>query len=296
MHAIDDIVTPVSLHPLIRRIVARNPSAFTLDGTQTYLVGRGVVAVIDPGPDLPAHVRSILLATQGERIAHIVCTHTHTDHSPAAQTLREVTGAQITGCDMLRSSACFTSDEAGHFDLRYHPDRVLRDGETIAGPDWTLKAVETPGHTSNHICLALPEAEALFTGDHIMGWSTTVISPPDGNMSQYMASLDKLMLRSDSIYYPAHGDAILNPRELVMRYMEHRRARGKQVIEALTAGPSEIDHLVGNIYVGLDPSLRSAAAQALLAHLIDLKDRRLAACSGTLWSLVDQIDWPPVAG
>jgi glyoxylase-like metal-dependent hydrolase (beta-lactamase superfamily II) len=285
MHATADIVPPVSLHPLIRRIVAGNPSPFTLDGTQTYLVGRGVVAVIDPGPNLAAHVRSILLATRGERISHIVCTHTHTDHSPAAKALRKATSATIVGCGPLTSSACLTPQEASHFDLLYAPDRALRDGERIEGPDWTLEAIETPGHTSNHICLALLQANALFTGDHVMGWSTTVVSPPDGNMAQYMASLNKLMSRSDSIYYPAHGEAVTNPRELVERYIKHRRVRESQIVKALAAGPMEIHHVVTSIYEGLDKSLYAAASQAILAHLLDLKERGLSACGGVLWSL-----------
>ena len=191
--------TVAVVEPLVRRMLAPNPSPFTYKGTQTYIVGRGEVAVIDPGPDLPEHIEAILAATQGETIVAIVCTHTHRDHSPATRSLKAATGAPIIGCAPL------TIDDAGPradaaFDADYRPDRVLGDGEIISGPGWTLEAVATPGHTSNHLCFALRESAALFSGDHIMRWSTTVVSPPDGDMADYMASLAKLIARDERIY------------------------------------------------------------------------------------------------
>ena len=213
-----------SLHPLVRRLLAPNPSAFTFTGTQTYIVGRGEVAVIDPGPDLDAHVAAILAATQGETIRAIVCTHTHRDHSPASRPLQAATGAEIVGCAPLALADDGPRADAS-FDTDYAPDRVLADGETVDGPGWTLEAVATPGHTSNHLCLALPQADALFTGDHVMGWSTTVVSPPDGDMRDYMASLDKLIGREDAIYYPAHGEPVEKPQRFVRGLAGHRKQR-----------------------------------------------------------------------
>ncbi|HWL47539.1 MAG TPA: MBL fold metallo-hydrolase, partial [Sphingomonadaceae bacterium] len=261
-----------TLHPVVRRLLAGNPSAFTYHGTQTYIVGRGEVAVIDPGPDLASHVEAILAATAGERIAHILCTHTHRDHSPATRPLKAATGARITGCAPLALDDDGPRADAA-FDGDYAPDRVLRDGESIAGPGWTLSAVATPGHTSNHLCFALPEAGALFTGDHVMGWATTVISPPDGDMAAYMASLDRLMVRDDAIYYPAHGDPVEKPQRFVRGLMGHRKQREGQILRQLAEGPQAIPALVARMYRGIDPRLHGAAGRSVLAHLLDLEAR-----------------------
>ena len=272
------------LHPLVRRVLAPNPSPFTYTGTQTYVVGKGEVAVIDPGPDEPAHLEAILAATKGERITAIVCTHTHRDHSPAAAPLQAATGALVIGCAPLALDDDGPRADAA-FDLSYAPDRVLTDGERIEGPDWTLEAVATPGHTSNHICFALPEAGGLFTGDHVMGWSTSVVSPPDGDMAAYMASLEKLMGREDAVYYPAHGEPIENPRRYVRGLAGHRRQREGQIRRLLEQHIGVIPDMVERMYVGIDRRLHAAAGRSVLAHLIDMRDRGLVIEDSGGWKL-----------
>lgn len=276
--------TIVELEPLVRRVLAPNPSAFTYTGTETYIVGRGRVAVIDPGPDIPEHLDAILEATAGETIAAIMCTHTHRDHSPASRPLKARTGAEIVGCAPLALSDDGPRADAA-FDVDYAPDRVLADGETIAGEGWTLRAVATPGHTSNHLCFALEESKALFSGDHVMGWSTTVISPPDGDMADFMASLDLLIQRDDRIYYPAHGDPVEKPQRFVRSLAGHRRQREGQILRLLGEGAAPIPAMVEKMYVGIDPRLHGAAGRSVLAHLIDLRDRGLVVEQGEGWSL-----------
>lgn len=271
--------------PGVRRLLADNPSPFTFTGTYSYIVGAGEVAVIDPGPDLPAHVDALLAATRDERIAAIVCTHTHRDHSPASRPLQAATGAPIIGCAPL------TLDDEGpradaSFDPDYRPDRVLGDGETLGGPGWTLEAVATPGHTSNHICLALPEQAVLFSGDHVMGWSTTIVSPPDGDMGAYMASLERLLGRSETVYFPAHGPQIDDPQDYVRYLIGHRRQREAQILRHLAVGEGRIAVIVSHIYEQLDPSLHPAAARSVLAHLIDLARRGLVEDRGERWVLI----------
>ena len=272
------------LHPLVRRVLAPNPSAFTYTGTQTYLVGRGEVAVIDPGPDLEPHVEAILGATAGERIVAIVCTHTHRDHSPAARALKAATGAPIIGCAPLAIEDDGPRADAA-FDVDYAPDRVLADGGQVSGPGWTIEAVATPGHTSNHLCFALLEAKALFTGDHVMGWSTSVISPPDGDMADYMASLEKLMARDDAVYYPAHGEPVEKPQRFVRGLAGHRKQREGQILRLLREKERPIPSMVEKMYVGVDPRLHGAAGRSVLAHLIDLETRGVVARNGDQWRL-----------
>ncbi len=272
------------LHPLVRRVLAPNPSAFTFTGTQTYVVGQDEVAVIDPGPDLPEHVAAILAATAGERIVAILCTHTHRDHSPAAALLKAATGAEVVGCAPLALSDDGPRADAS-FDMDYAPDRVLADGDRVSGPGWTLEAVATPGHTSNHLCFALPEAQALFTGDHVMGWSTTVISPPDGDMANYMASLDRLMGRDDRVYYPAHGEPVEKPQRLVRGLMGHRKQREGQIVRLLGEAGRAVPEMVEKMYVGLDPRLHGAAGRSVLAHLLDLQGRGTVLRDGETWRL-----------
>jgi glyoxylase-like metal-dependent hydrolase (beta-lactamase superfamily II) len=243
------------------------------------------VAVIDPGPELEGHIDAILAATAGERIVAILCTHTHRDHSPAAKAVKEATGAEIVGCAPL---ALFDegprSDAA--FDESYRPDRVLTNGDRVSGEGWTLEAVATPGHTSNHLCFALPEAQALFTGDHVMGWSTTVISPPDGDMADYMASLDLLMRRTqDMVYYPAHGEPVDNPQRFVRGLAGHRKQREGQILRLLRDAARPIPAMVEKMYAGIDPRLHGAAGRSVLAHLIDLKARGIVAEDGETWRL-----------
>lgn len=275
----------VEVEPLVRRVLAANPGPFTYTGTQTYIVGHGEVAVIDPGPDEPEHVAALIDAVAGEKVVAILCTHTHRDHSPAAVALTAATGAPVVGCAPLVLDDLGPRADAS-FDATYAPDRVLGDGEAVRGPGWTLTALATPGHTSNHLCFALEESGALFTGDHVMGWSTTVVSPPDGDMAAYMASLDRLMARADRVYYPAHGDPVENPQRFVRGLAGHRKQREGQILRLLREGVGHIPTMVERMYVGLDPRLHGAAGRSVLAHLIDLRDRGLAAEQQEEWRLV----------
>jgi glyoxylase-like metal-dependent hydrolase (beta-lactamase superfamily II) len=268
----------------VRRLLAGNPSPFTYTGTQTYIVGAGEVAVIDPGPDLPEHVEAILAATAGERIAAIMCTHTHRDHSPASRPLAAASGAPIVGCMALAIDDDGPRADAA-FDFDYRPDRVLADGERVEGKGWALRAVATPGHTSNHLCFALEGTGALFTGDHVMGWSTTVVSPPDGDMTAYMASLDLLLGRDDRVYHPAHGPAVAKPHAHVRALIAHRRMREKQILKRLDAGEGRIPRLVETMYRDVDPRLHGAAGRSVLAHLVDLEGRGLVGREGETWTL-----------
>lgn len=271
------------LSPLVARVLAPNPSAFTYTGTQSYIVGAGDdVAVIDPGPDDPAHIVALMAAIAGRTVRAIVCTHTHRDHSPATRPLKALTGAPIIGCAPLSLEDDGPRADAA-FDVDYLPDGILADGEQVSGDGWTLEAVATPGHTSNHLCMALLEEDALFTGDHIMGWSTTVVSPPDGDMAAYMRSMQRLVDRSDAVYYPAHGDAVLKPQQLARGMMGHRKQREGQILRLLRTGETEIPGMVAEMYRGVDVRLHPAAGRSVLAHLIDLRDRGMVieAVDGT---------------
>jgi len=258
----------VEISPLIRRVCAENPNAFTFKGTGTYIVGRGKVAVIDPGPLLDAHVEALLAAVKGETVTHILITHTHNDHSPAASPLKAATGAKTYGFGPHgagKKHEGIDVEEGG--DTAFSPDVVLRDGDTINGDGWTFDAVYTPGHTSNHLCFALREEKAFFSGDHVMGWSTTVIAPPDGDMAQYFASLEKLTTRDERLYYPTHGNPIREPLAFVRALIEHRHARERQIEACLQRGLSHIPDMVAVIYSEIDKRLHPAAAMSVLAHL-----------------------------
>jgi glyoxylase-like metal-dependent hydrolase (beta-lactamase superfamily II) len=266
--------------PLIRRIVAENPSPFTFRGTGTYVVGRGSVAVIDPGPDLAPHVQALMQALRGETVTHILVTHTHRDHSPAAAALKAATGAASYGFGP--HGLIGETGEAGA-DLDFRPDHPMVSGDVVEGRGWTLEAVHTPGHASNHLCFALAEEKALFSGDHVMGWSTTVIAPPDGDMAQYMRSLALIQARDDRIYWPTHGGPIREPKPHVQDLVQHRRQRREAVMRALTCEPRTAEDMVATVYPGLAPQLIKAAARSLTAHLIELAQEGLAAADAQGW-------------
>ncbi len=273
------------VEPLVLRVLAPNPSPYTYTGTQTYVVGPvdgPDCAVIDPGPADDAHIAAIVAAVGARRVLAIMCTHTHRDHSPAAAPLAALTGAPVVGCaPLVLQVEGPRSDEA--FDTTYAPDRVLEDGEAMRGTGWTLTAVATPGHTSNHLCYALEESGALFTGDHVMGWSTSVVIPPDGDMGDYMASLEKLMARKDVRYHSAHGAAIEKPKQLVRGMIGHRRQRENQILRLLAEEARPVSGFIPAMYKGLDERLIPAAEMSVTAHLIDLEKRGLAACEGAIW-------------
>jgi glyoxylase-like metal-dependent hydrolase (beta-lactamase superfamily II) len=269
------------LEPGIARVLAHNPSAFTYYGTQTYLIGTNEVAVIDPGPDLPEHVEALEEAIAGRPVAAIMCTHTHRDHSPASRPLAERTGAPLIGCAPLALETVGPRADAS-FDGDYAPARVLQDGEAVELDGEAVVAVATPGHTSNHLCFAY--RGALFSGDHVMGWSTTVVVPPDGDMAEYMRSLEKLRQRDDRIYYPAHGPAVTNPQQYVRHLVGHRMQREKQILALVAQQPRAIPDIVASAYPGLDPRLTVAAGGSVLAHLVDLERRGQVERRGDAWT------------
>ncbi len=264
--------------PLIRRVIAPNPSSFTFHGTGTYIVGRGTVAVIDPGPELPEHVDAILAALEGKTISHQIITHTHLDHSPAARLIAAATGAKTYGFGPHGGSAAGSVEEGGDHD--FVPDVTVGDGDIIAGEGWTLEAVHTPGHTSNHLCFGLAEENALFSGDHVMGWSTSVISPPDGHMGDYFASLQKLLARDDQVYWPTHGAPITDPKPFVEAFVAHRQDRERQITDCLGRSIGAIPAMVEAMYPDIDRGLHPAAARSVLAHLIHMVEDGRAACEG----------------
>jgi glyoxylase-like metal-dependent hydrolase (beta-lactamase superfamily II) len=269
------------LSPYIRRVIARNPSPFSFHGTGTYIIGRGEVAVIDPGPILNDHIQAILDGLVDEKISHILITHTHTDHSPAARILKERTGAPTYGYGPHGAGKKLEGiqvEEGG--DMDFIPDIHVKHGDVIQGNGWTMECVYTPGHTSNHMCFQLQEEKALFTGDHVMGWSTSIISPPDGDMTAYMESLDLLLERDDEIYWPTHGASISNTREYVQTFIEHRLEREAQIIEALNAGHEKITDMVPGMYVDLDEKMYPAAARSVFAAMIRLIDTGKVSCQG----------------
>ncbi|MEH3147542.1 MAG: MBL fold metallo-hydrolase [Methylobacterium frigidaeris] len=266
-----------AVSPLVRRLVCPNGGPFTQSGTCTYVVGHGRVAVIDPGPDHPQHGETLLAALAGETVEAILVTHTHRDHSPGARALKAATGAPILGCGPHRAARALRGQERNLLDAaadaEHRPDRELREGESLAGPGWTLTALDTPGHTMNHLAFAFAEEEALFSGDHVMAWSTSIVAPPDGAMGAYMASLDRLRGRGERIYWPGHGGPVRDPQRFVRALSHHRRAREAAILDRVRAGDRTIAALVAAIYQGLDPALHGAAALSVFAHLEDLAAR-----------------------
>jgi glyoxylase-like metal-dependent hydrolase (beta-lactamase superfamily II) len=271
----------VRVSPRISRVVADNPGPFTFKGTGVYIVGNKDVAVIDPGPDDASHVDALKRALEGRRVTHILVTHTHADHSPAAKPLKEWSGAKTYafgphGSGKLEDGV--RVEEGG--DMQFTPDVRVKDGEIIKGNGFTFECVFTPGHTSNHMCYALREENALFTGDHVMGWSTTVVTPPDGDMAQYMASVKKLMARDDAILYPTHGAPVTDPKPFLAAYLEHRLDREKQIVACIRDGLTTIPQMVARMYADVDKRLHPAASRSVLAHLIQLENENRAVNDG----------------
>lgn len=260
----------VDVAPGIRRIVARNPSKYTGWGTGTYVLGRGTVAVVDPGPDLPEHTDALLGALDGERVAHVLITHTHADHSPAARALVAHTGAITYGAGPHPRDADEEAEE--HGDLDFRPDVVVAHGDVIEADDLRIECLATPGHISNHVCYADLDRSALFCGDHVMGWSTTVISPPDGDVAAYLDHLRLVASRSERTWYPTHGPPIADPRPYVTDLIEHRLERERQIVELLAAGPRTVAELVEVMYADVRTELHDAAARSVHAHLVKLVD------------------------
>lgn len=266
--------------PLIRRVIANNPGPFTFTGTGTYIIGHGKVAVIDPGPDLPEHLQAILAATAGETITHIFVTHNHMDHSPLAQPLADLTGAVTYGCPIKTVAEVADIRLEADDDLEFRPQVPLCEGGVFPGEGWTMEAIPTPGHTSNHICYALREENALFSGDHIMGWSTTVISPPDGDMAAYFASLDRIKERGFTTLWPTHGPPITEPAPFIQAYIDHRRAREAQILKAIGDGLTHIRDMVPVLYAAVDSRLYPAAAHSVLAHMLQMARDGRVVCEG----------------
>lgn len=273
---------PDRLSPLIRRVICNNPGPFTFTGSGTYIVGpdEGPLAVIDPGPDDPAHLSALVQAIGRARVSHVVITHTHKDHCGGARAFAGRVGAPIAGAGphpVSRGKEGVPAFEEGA-DLAYTPDEILKDGARLSGGPWTIETVATPGHLSNHLCFALIEEATLFTGDHIMGWSTTVVAPPDGDMGDYLASLEKLLVRNDTRYLPTHGAPIEKPKPFVRAIRTHRLMRDAQIVEQLRQGRRHIREIVPQIYADIDKRLHAAAALNVLAHLIRLVKTGVVAC------------------
>ena len=265
--------------PLIRRVICNNPGGFTFHGTGTYIIGQGEVAVIDPGPLDDDHIAALERAVQGETVTHILITHTHRDHSPAAAPFKKLTGAPTYGYGPHGGDRGGPKVEEGG-DYEFVPDHVIKDGDVIEGKGWTFEAIHTPGHTSNHICFALREENAIFTGDHVMGWSTSVISPPDGNMSDYMSSLREILTREEEIYWPTHGPAITGPKAHVEAFITHRSGREDAILECIRDGRNTIPAMVEVMYADVDKRLHRAAGRSVFAHLLHMAETGRVTADG----------------
>jgi len=271
--------------PGIRRVMANNPGPFTFKGTMSYIVGRGTVAIVDPGPADERHIGALLDAVRNETVAAIFVTHTHRDHSPAVPAIKRATGATVYAEGPHRAARPLHIGEHNRLDASgdrdFRPDVALKDGEVVAGDGWTIEAVTTPGHTANHMAYAFKENNALFAGDHVMGWATSIVAPPDGAMSDYMASLQKLAKRGETTYLPGHGPAIRDASRFVNYYILHRKAREASILHRLAKGETDIPSIVRAIYIGIDPRLTGAAGLSVLAHMEDLVARGLVETDGT---------------
>jgi len=275
----------VEVAPGVRAIVANNPGPFTFKGTVSYIIGRGKVAILDPGPDDDAHIAALLDAVRGETVTDIFVTHTHRDHSPAVPKVKAATGAKVYAEGPHRPARPLHIGEAGRLDasgdMDFRPDIALADHDVVSRGGWTIEALTTPGHTANHMAYAFKEADLIFSGDHVMAWSTSIVAPPDGAMSDYMASLEKLARRSEPIYLPGHGGPVREAPRFVKAYINHRQGREASIMRRLGKGAADIPTLVRAIYIGLDPRLVGAASLSVLAHLEDLVARGLVATEGT---------------
>lgn len=267
--------------PLIRRVIANNPGPFTFVGTGVYIVGRGEVAVIDPGPNDPVHFEALKAALEGETVKCVLVTHGHSDHSPLARPLAEWAGCEVYAKDCGKPTA---KGELGSEDDRdFYPDNLLKDGDSFSGSGWTLDVVETPGHTCSHICFDLKEENACFTGDHIMGWSTTIVAPPDGNMSEYFHSLDKIEQRAFDTLWPTHGAPLQGAdfvKEFIQAYRQHRQDREDGILTQMKTGVSSIPAIVEALYIGLEPRLIPAACMSVLGHMVKLVDEGRVSYQG----------------
>ena len=276
---------PEEVAPNVRAVVANNPGPFTFAGTVSYIIGRGKVAILDPGPDDDAHVAALLDAVRGETVTDIFVTHTHRDHSPAVPKIKAATGATVYAEGPHRPARPLHIGEAQRLDasadLDFRPDIALADRAIVSGRGWTIEAVTTPGHTANHMAYAFKEANLIFSGDHVMAWSTSIVAPPDGAMSDYMVSLEKLARRSEPIYLPGHGGLVREAPRFVESYIRHRQGREVSILRRLAKGAADIPTLVRAIYIGIDPRLVGAAGLSVLAHLEDLVTRGLVATEGT---------------
>jgi len=274
----------VALAPGVQRLTARNPSPFTFAGTNTYLVGGDAVAVIDPGPDLEEHLQALRCALNGRRVTHVFVSHTHRDHSPLAARLKQEFGAIVLAQGPHRAARALAEGEENPLDasadLGFRPDRPLADGELVQGEGWALRTVLTPGHTANHACFALEGSGVLFSADHVMGWATSVVAPPDGDMADYMRSLDRLLARGDRLLLPGHGGPVRRPKTFMRSLKAHRRMRERAILARLEAGPRTIGEIVAALYQDTDPRLHGAAAWTVLAHLEDLSGRGLVRSDG----------------
>ena len=270
--------------PGIRRVMADNPGPFTFKGTMSYIVGRGQVAIVDPGPADERHIAALLDAVRNETVAAIFVTHTHRDHSPAVPAIKAVTGATVYAEGPHRAARPLHIGEQNPLDSSgdrdFRPDVALKDGEVVSGDGWTIEAVATPGHTANHMAYAFKENNVLFAGDHVMGWATSIVAPPDGAMSDYMASLHKLAKRSEMVYFPGHGPSIHDAGRFVNYYILHRKARENSILYRLAKGETDIPSIVRAIYIGIDPRLTGAAGLSVLAHMEDLVTRGLVETDG----------------
>jgi hydroxyacylglutathione hydrolase len=270
--------------PGVRRVMANNPGPFTFKGTISYIIGRGKVAIVDPGPADDAHIGALIDAVKGETVTHIFVTHTHRDHSPAVPAVKAITGATVYAEGVHRAARPLHIGENNPLDSSgdrdFKPDVTLKDGEVVSGDGWSIEAVTTPGHTANHMAYAFKDKNVLFAGDHVMAWATTIVAPPDGAMSDYMASLRKLARRPEQIYFPGHGPAINDAPRFVNYYILHRQAREDSILHRLAKGATDIPTIVRAIYIGIDPRLTGAAGMSVLAHMEDLVVRGIVETDG----------------